>query len=45
MASQIRIADLIARAPDEVLKQPKQTEMARIENEIVVIAPIEQEED
>ena len=45
MASQIRIADLIARAPDEVLEQPKQTEMARIENEIVVIAPIEQEED
>nr|WP_320145364.1 septum site-determining protein MinC [uncultured Anaeromusa sp.] len=45
MASQIRIADLIARAPDEVLEQPEQTEMARIENEIVVIVPIEQEED
>lgn len=45
MASQIRIADLIARAPDEGMAPPAQTELARIEDGAVVIAPLEQEED
>lgn len=37
--TQLRIADLIARAPDDVFEKPKGPEMARIADGVVLIEP------
>lgn len=44
LASQIRIAEIIARAPDH-LDQPHQAEVALIESGIVIIRPVNTEND
>lgn len=38
-ASQLRISDIIARAPDEKIEKPKMPEVAKVKDNVIVIEP------